>query len=113
MLTSQVLVLPAISPTSSPHLHFAMFSAYYIALVVAAAAAVFSPGKTFALSVTSNTTHHAPASIVHAQSGVANCDREYTVQPGDFCDKISAAQNVSTSVVEPIMIGTIESVNGS
>ncbi|TCD71388.1 hypothetical protein EIP91_010094 [Steccherinum ochraceum] len=38
----------------------------------------------------------ATAIAVHAQSGVANCDREYTVQENDFCDKISAAQNVST-----------------
>ncbi|THH27956.1 hypothetical protein EUX98_g6224 [Antrodiella citrinella] len=36
------------------------------------------------------------AIAVHAQSGVANCDREYVVQSGDFCDEISAAQNVST-----------------
>ena len=30
--------------------------------------------------------------MVNAQ----DCARNYTVQPGDVCDKISAAQNVST-----------------
>ena len=32
--------------------------------------------------------------MVNAQA----CARNYTVQPGDICDKISAAQNVSTYV---------------
>ena len=32
--------------------------------------------------------------MVNAQ----DCARNYTVQPGDVCDKISAAQNVSTYV---------------
>ena len=32
--------------------------------------------------------------MVNAQA----CARNYTVQPGDFCDAISAAQNVSTYV---------------
>lgn len=32
--------------------------------------------------------------MVNAQ----DCARNYTVQPGDFCDKISASQNVSTYV---------------
>jgi len=31
-----------------------------------------------------------------AQPAMAKCSRSYTVQAGDFCDKISAAQHVST-----------------
>ncbi|KJA16071.1 hypothetical protein HYPSUDRAFT_47701 [Hypholoma sublateritium FD-334 SS-4] len=34
------------------------------------------------------------AVLVNGQQ--AACARNYTVQPGDFCDEISAAQNVST-----------------
>ena len=33
---------------------------------------------------------------VHGKGSVANCDREYVVQSGDFCNKISASQGVST-----------------
>lgn len=31
-----------------------------------------------------------------AVAQVQNCSRTYKVQPGDFCDGISAVQNVST-----------------
>ncbi|KAF8876147.1 hypothetical protein BD779DRAFT_1677899 [Infundibulicybe gibba] len=34
--------------------------------------------------------------IAGAQAQVANCARNYTVAPGDFCDGISAAQHAST-----------------
>ncbi|KIJ94064.1 carbohydrate-binding module family 50 protein [Laccaria amethystina LaAM-08-1] len=34
--------------------------------------------------------------VLVAQSAVAGCARTYTVQEGDYCDKISAANNVST-----------------
>lgn len=33
-----------------------------------------------------------------AYGQIPGCARVYTVQPGDFCDKISAEQNASTSV---------------
>ena len=33
-----------------------------------------------------------------ANAQVANCDRNYTVVAGDFCDGISAKENVSTCV---------------
>ncbi|KAF9472656.1 hypothetical protein BDN70DRAFT_446300 [Pholiota conissans] len=33
---------------------------------------------------------------VSAQSAIATCSKSYTVQQGDYCDKISQAQNVST-----------------
>ncbi|KAF9478459.1 hypothetical protein BDN70DRAFT_45302 [Pholiota conissans] len=33
--------------------------------------------------------------VANGQAAAA-CARNYTVQPGDFCDKISASQNVST-----------------
>lgn len=42
--------------------------------------------------------------VLAAQSAVAGCARTYTVQEGDYCDKISAANNVSTyqlAVVNP------------
>ncbi|KAF8995646.1 hypothetical protein BDQ17DRAFT_1412103 [Cyathus striatus] len=39
----------------------------------------------------------------------ANCDREYTVQLGDFCDGISAAQNVSTYQLATVNAGVINS----
>ncbi|KAF8876162.1 hypothetical protein BD779DRAFT_1561260 [Infundibulicybe gibba] len=34
--------------------------------------------------------------IAGAQAQVANCARNYTVAPGDVCDKISATQHAST-----------------
>ncbi|KAH8101466.1 hypothetical protein BXZ70DRAFT_94548 [Cristinia sonorae] len=50
------------------------------------------------------------AASVAAQggSGIANCAREYVVQPGDFCDKISAAQNVSTFQLAEVNKATID-----
>lgn len=42
---------------------------------------------------------------VHAQTTPV-CNRSYTVQAGDFCDGISAAQNVSTyqlATVNPVI----------
>ena len=36
--------------------------------------------------------------ILLAQAQIPGCARVYTVQPGDFCDKISAAQSASTLV---------------
>ena len=32
----------------------------------------------------------------HSTVAVAHCVREYTVKEGDYCDKISAAEGVST-----------------
>jgi len=37
----------------------------------------------------------------------SDCTREYTVQPGDFCDSISAAQNVSTYQLAVVNYGII------
>jgi len=34
--------------------------------------------------------------VLVAQPAMAKCSRSYTVQAGDYCDKISAAQHVST-----------------
>ncbi|KDR71095.1 hypothetical protein GALMADRAFT_159608 [Galerina marginata CBS 339.88] len=36
------------------------------------------------------------AVLVSSQAAVPNCARSYTVQSGDFCDKISAEQHAST-----------------
>ncbi|KAG8911284.1 hypothetical protein FRC00_006768, partial [Tulasnella sp. 408] len=36
------------------------------------------------------------AGFVAAESTIPGCAREYTVQEGDYCDKISAAHNVSS-----------------
>jgi len=45
-----------------------------------------------------------------AQSALAaTCARKYTIQPGDICDSISAAQNVSTYQLSAINVGTIDS----
>ncbi|KAI0078546.1 hypothetical protein K474DRAFT_1660365 [Panus rudis PR-1116 ss-1] len=38
----------------------------------------------------------AATASVYAQTLPDNCARTYVVQPGDFCDGISAAQNAST-----------------
>ncbi|KAF8901507.1 hypothetical protein CPB84DRAFT_1846802 [Gymnopilus junonius] len=43
-----------------------------------------------------------------AQSLPANCSRTYTVQPEDFCDKISAAQNASTYQLATVNSGIID-----
>ncbi|KAF8958187.1 hypothetical protein BDZ97DRAFT_1762352 [Flammula alnicola] len=45
--------------------------------------------------------------LVKAQSAPA-CARNYTVQPGDFCDKISAEQNVSTFQLATVNSGIID-----
>jgi len=39
----------------------------------------------------------------------AACARNYTVQPGDFCDKISAAQNSSTFQLASVNSAIIDS----
>ena len=43
---------------------------------------------------TGNSAH--PASISPTAAFAADCTRTYTVQEGDWCDTISAANNVST-----------------
>ncbi|KAJ3488960.1 hypothetical protein NLJ89_g11570 [Agrocybe chaxingu] len=47
------------------------------------------------------------AVFVNSQTIPANCTRTYTVQSGDFCDKISAAQNVSTYQLATVNSGII------
>ncbi|KAF8878010.1 hypothetical protein CPB84DRAFT_1852478 [Gymnopilus junonius] len=48
------------------------------------------------------------AMLTGAQSLPANCSRTYTVQSGDFCDKISASQNVSTYQLATVNSGIID-----
>ncbi|CAA7269642.1 unnamed protein product [Cyclocybe aegerita] len=49
----------------------------------------------------------ASAVFVNSQTIPANCTRTYTVQSGDFCDKISATQNVSTYQLATVNSGII------
>ncbi|KAK0235291.1 hypothetical protein EDD85DRAFT_842488 [Armillaria nabsnona] len=44
-----------------------------------------------------------------ARSVVAHCNRQYTIQEGDICDSISAANNVSTYQLATINAGYIDS----
>ncbi|KAK0186612.1 hypothetical protein F5146DRAFT_1066614 [Armillaria mellea] len=44
-----------------------------------------------------------------ARSVVAHCNRQYTIQEGDICDSISAANNVSTYQLATINVGYIDS----
>ncbi|PPQ78502.1 hypothetical protein CVT25_011842 [Psilocybe cyanescens] len=46
--------------------------------------------------------------LVNAQVATPPCARNYTVQPGDFCDKISAQQNVSTFQLASVNSGKID-----
>jgi len=48
------------------------------------------------------------AIAVHAQSGVANCDREFVVPPNIDCNEISAAQNVSTFQLAEVNAAVID-----
>jgi len=52
---------------------------------------MFARAEMLALAVAA-----AVATVVYAQASGADCDRSYVVQSGDFCDKIAAAQNVSS-----------------
>ncbi|KAH6899472.1 hypothetical protein BKA70DRAFT_1437281 [Coprinopsis sp. MPI-PUGE-AT-0042] len=47
----------------------------------------------------------ASAATVKAQAGT--CLRTYEVKPGDFCDKISAEQGVSSFQLANVNVGTI------
>ncbi|EGN92937.1 hypothetical protein SERLA73DRAFT_116577 [Serpula lacrymans var. lacrymans S7.3] len=48
------------------------------------------------------------AFVVTTQALPSNCDRSYIVQPGDTCDSISAAQNVST-----YQLATVNNLNAA
>lgn len=68
-----------------------------LSLVVAYASAVTLPlGKLTPFNYFKHHTDEAYLILAGRQSGA--CAREYTVAPGDACNKISAAQNVSTFV---------------
>ncbi|KAI9057175.1 carbohydrate-binding module family 50 protein [Trametes sanguinea] len=49
------------------------------------------------------------APIVAQVAFAASCTRQYTVQDGDWCDTISAAQNVSTYQLAIVNANTIDS----
>ncbi|KAG0696758.1 hypothetical protein DFH29DRAFT_949652 [Suillus ampliporus] len=50
----------------------------------------------------------AIASVVAGQTLPAGCDRNITVQPGDTCNEISAAYNVSTYQLAEVNTGIID-----
>jgi len=49
-----------------------------------------------AMALVSLTQLNIPEAIAQIVLAPPACARNYTVQPGDWCDKISAAQNAST-----------------
>uniref|UniRef100_A0A8H8CDS6 LysM domain-containing protein n=1 Tax=Psilocybe cubensis TaxID=181762 RepID=A0A8H8CDS6_PSICU len=48
------------------------------------------------------------AILSNVQGSIPDCARTYTVQLGDFCDKISAQQNVSTFQLASVNNGIID-----
>lgn len=66
----------------------------HVQVVILAISTAFSIGRTLlrlsSLDVLTDIKHPAVAQLP------ADCTRNYTVQIGDFCDGISAAQNAST-----------------
>lgn len=62
---------------------------FVFSLVAVAFSSVFIPGG-FPV------VHAVPFLMMATALGQSSCTSSYTVQPGDICDSISAANNVST-----------------